>query len=387
MDSVKQLSKPNPSQHRLGDCLLAEGLLNTQQLDEAIEYQCIYGGKLGTSLIELALLTEEQLAKVLSQQLKLHYIKPELLMDVPESLLSLVPREVALKNKIVPYHEDGKKLYVAMNDVTNLSNIDDLSFQLDHVIVPLAIPEIRLMVALQKHYGLILSPRFATLASQINRRKQSARKKTRHPDEKSKSTTSEILTENNKPWPLLGDEGYEGEEPTDETYFAGKSSSEKESSIDFLQQLADAKSRDDIAAAIIGYLKKDFPSCALLMVRANMATGWLAGSHKTSQNFEQITIQMHDSSVFNLVAANGFYHLGPITNSSQNQKVFDYFKSSPPINALVIPLKVKDRLVSILYIQGAIEDLESRLIEIQNIVNKAEMSFRLLILRNKILIS
>ena len=387
MDSVKQQSKPNPSQRRLGDCLLAEGLLNTQQLDEAIEYQCIYGGKLGTSLIELALMTEEQLAKVLSQQLKLHYIKPELLMEVPVSLLSLIPKEIALKNKIVPYREDGKKLYVAMNDVTDLSTIDDLSFQLDHVIIPLAIPEIRLMLALKKHYGLILSPRFETLASQINRRKLAARKKTRLPDKKSKPAVSESLIEDNKLWPLLGDEEYAGEEPTDEAYFAGKPPTGKNNSVNLLQQLADAKGRDDIAVAIINYLKKDFPDCALLMVRGNMATGWLAGSNKTSQNFEQITIQMRDSSVFNLVATNDSHHLGPITNSSQNQKVLDYFKSWPPINALVIPLKVKDRLVSILYIQGALEELKNRLVGIQNIVDKAEMSFKLLILRNKILIS
>ncbi|WP_321391692.1 hypothetical protein [uncultured Desulfuromusa sp.] len=387
MDSVELRTKQNPSKHRLGDCLLAEGLLNRQQLDEAIEYQCIYGGKLGTSLIELALITEEQLSRVLSRELKLHYIKPELLMEVATPILKLIPKEIALKHKIVPYHKDGKKLYVAMKDITDLAHIDNLSFQLDHVIIPLAIPEVRLMLALKKHYGLILSPRFETLAGQINMRNLAAQKSKHPPETKTQCQINHPDMEENQPWPLLGDEEYEGEEATDESYFAGMSSTETRAPVNLRQKLADAKGREDIAAAIITYLKNDFPDSALLMVRGNLATGWLSGSHRTAQNFEQITIQMQESSVFNMVATSHSYYLGPVTDSLQNQKILNYFNSSPPVDALVFPLKVKDRLVSILYIQGRYEDLQNHLPEIKSLVTKAEMSFKLLILRNKILMS
>ena len=387
MDSVELRTKQNPSKHRLGDSLLAEGLLNRQQLDEAIEYQCIYGGKLGTSLIELALITEEQLSRVLSRELKLHYIKPELLMEVATPILKLIPKEIALKHKIVPYHKDGKKLYVAMKDITDLAHIDNLSFQLDHVIIPLAIPEVRLMLALKKHYGLILSPRFETLAGQINMRNLAAQKSKHPPETKTQCQINHPDMEENQPWPLLGDEEYEGEEATDESYFAGMSSTETRDPVNLRQKLADAKGREDIAAAIITYLKNDFPDSALLMVRGNLATGWLSGSHRTAQNFEQITIQMQESSVFNMVATSRSYYLGPVTDSLQNQKILNYFNSSPPVDALVFPLKVKDRLVSILYIQGRYEDLQNHLPEVKSLVTKAEMSFKLLILRNKILMS
>ena len=94
---------------------------------------------------------------------------------------------------------------------------------------------------------------------------------------------------------------------------------------------------------------------------------------------------MLENSVFNLVATSHSHYLGPVTDSLQNRKMLDYFGSRPPVEALVLPLLVRDRLVSLLYIQGQFEDLERRVIEIQNIVAKAEMSFKLLILRNKIL--
>lgn len=392
MSSTELQSKSHLPQRRLGEHLLAEGLLNAEQLVEAIEYQCIYGGKLGTSLIELGLITEDQLANVLSRQLKLHYIKPELLMNVTAGIISLIAKEVALKHQIIPYHKEGKKLYVAMNEASNLANIDKLSFQLDFIIIPLAIPEIRLMLALKKHYGMPLSPRYETLAVQMKRRVLAAKKKNPKQQPADKTEAKPVETpkletqvEGNKPWPLLGEENYPGEKPTDESYFAGKSAATEENPVNLPQQLADAKERDDISGAMINYLRKDFPDCALLMVRSGLASGWLAANNKTSKKFELINIPLLENSVFNLVATSHAYYLGPVTDSLQNRKLLDYFGTRPPVDALVLPLMVRDRLVSILYIQGQCEALERRVIEIQNIVAKAEMSFKLLILRNKIL--
>ncbi len=386
MSSANHPSGVNSSPRRLGECLQAAGLLNAKQLNEAIEYQCIYGGKLGTSLIELGLLDEDQIAKTLSQQLQLHYIKSELLMDVPAPVLALIPRETALKYQVVPYREDGKKLFVAMNEVSNLTAIDDLSFQLDHIIIPLAIPEVRLMLALQRHYGMLLSPRFETLAKQMKRRNLAAQKKTakKQPSEKEESMHGEPA-ESVTAWPLLGDENYPGEEPDDAQYFAGKSAATGEHSVSLLQQLAEAKERDDIAAAIINYLKPDFPDCALWMVRSDTVTGWLAANNNSAQIFAHINIPIQENSVFNLVATNHSHYLGPVSDSLHNHKILDYFSSKPPVNALVIPLMVRNRLVSILYVQGQLEDLERRQVEIQTIVAKAEMSFQILIMRNKIL--
>ena len=55
-----------------GEEEVVDGEDASSEVDEAIEYQCIYGGRLGTSLIELGLINEEHLAQILSKQLKLH---------------------------------------------------------------------------------------------------------------------------------------------------------------------------------------------------------------------------------------------------------------------------------------------------------------------------
>lgn len=390
MNLPKDLPVQKSSQRPLGELLRAARLLDSKQLNEAIEYQCIYGGKLGTSLIELGLIDEDQLAKALSKQLKRHYIKPKLLMKVSPSVLNLIPAETALKYQVVPYHKDGQRLYVGLNETDNRSCIDELSSLLDCTIVPLAIPEIRLMLALKKHYNMQIPPRYETIAGQMNRRMQAAQKiapkqqKTKtqiSPGAEAEPSLSDVSA-----WPLLGDTPYPPEEEEPEDHYYEISAQKKETdTASLLQKLANPQDREDIAKAIIAHLKTSYPECALLMVRKDAATGWLAAVENGIKRFEHIDISLKDNSVFGLVAASSNIYLGPMPDSRENHIILDFFSTKLPQDVLVMPITVQKRLVSFLYIQGKLEALEKQLTELQNIVEKAEMSFKLLILKNKIL--
>ena len=394
MNLPNDLPVQKSSQRPLGELLRAARLLDSKQLSEAIEYQCIYGGKLGTSLIELGLIDENQLAKALSKQLKRHYIKPKLLMNVPSSVLKLIPAETALKYQVVPYHKDGQKLYVGLNETDNRSCIDELSSLLDCTIVPLAIPEIRLMLALKKHYNMQISLRYETIAGQMNRRMKAAEKisprQQRQKTKRQRSPRAELDTEPSltdaSAWPLLGDTLYPPEEEEQENHYDDRSAQKKETgTASLFQKLANPQDREDIARAIIAHLKIDYPECALLMVRKDTATGWLASGENGIEKFEHIDISLKNNSVFGLVAASSSYYLGPMLDSRENHIILDFFSTKRPQDVLVMPITVQQRLVSFLYIQGNLEALEKQLTELQNIVDKAEMSFKLLILKNKIL--
>ena len=62
---------------RLGEALVQEGLINNQQLSKALERQVIYGGRLGTNLIELGLLTEESLVRFMAKVFGVPYADPK----------------------------------------------------------------------------------------------------------------------------------------------------------------------------------------------------------------------------------------------------------------------------------------------------------------------
>ena len=59
---------------RLGDALIQEGLINEEQLQQALALQKKSGKRLGTVLVEMHLVTEQDIVQILSKQLKIPFI-------------------------------------------------------------------------------------------------------------------------------------------------------------------------------------------------------------------------------------------------------------------------------------------------------------------------
>lgn len=388
--SSQQTYNETAARPRLGDILIKQDLLNRSQLEEAIEYQSIYGGRLGTSLIELGLVDEYQMAKALSRQLKIRHIKPHALMKVPKEIINLVSSRLALKHKLVPYHKKGRKLYVAINDVCDLGQLDSLSFQLNHIVIPLVVPEVRLLLALKKYYGMMLTPRYETIAAQLNRRHQ-AQLKSKQSDSKNQTTKPAVETQqpstDGASWPLLGDKL---DEPDDliqyEVEAKTESGSDQQQSLaETCRRLAEATDRDDIGRAVLDSLEQDFPHSALFVVREQIANGWMISGRTESDDFNQRQIDLSEDSVLQTVTDSMVFYLGGLTDTPTNRCLVGLFGTNLPQSTLAIPISVKNRLVGLLYVQGTLLQLEKKLVEIQQIVGKAEMAFRILILKNKIL--
>ncbi|MCK4690548.1 MAG: hypothetical protein KAT20_01990, partial [Desulfuromonadales bacterium] len=100
---------------------------------------------------------------------------------------------------------------------------------------------------------------------------------------------------------------------------------------------------------------------------------------------DQLSIPLNGNSIFSQVVESRSHYLGPVIETPDNRTLLQRFNAKPTQNALIIPLLVRDRLISILYLQDNLEQLELRFAEVQNIARKTEMSFTLLILKNKIL--
>ena len=147
---------------RIGELLVAEGLLDKKQLDEALTAQQIYGGRLGTVLVEHGFVHEDDVARLLARQLGVPVAGREDLMDVPQEIVSLVPQPLAAKFGIVPYrfNEVRNRVTVAMADPTNLQRGDEIQFALGRSAEFTACAEIVLARALEKYYGIARAMRF-----------------------------------------------------------------------------------------------------------------------------------------------------------------------------------------------------------------------------------
>lgn len=121
----------DPVRKRLGEMLVEAGVLDGRQLQEALAYQRRWGGKLGQVAVGLELATEQQVISALAARLACPTVNLATLEPGPEleAALQVVPGDVALRHKILPFRLDPTFLAVAMADPSNVVVIDELAFR------------------------------------------------------------------------------------------------------------------------------------------------------------------------------------------------------------------------------------------------------------------
>jgi serine/threonine protein kinase len=106
----------------LGRLLVSSGLVTQEALDEVVAFQKSDGRRLGELLVEKGVVHPHQLAQFLSHHLACPWVSLERI-EVTREAAKVLPREIALKHRMVPVHLRTAKgqtaLYVAMDDPTD----------------------------------------------------------------------------------------------------------------------------------------------------------------------------------------------------------------------------------------------------------------------------
>lgn len=137
--------------NRLGELLVRNELINDQQLHDALEDQKSQGGRLGSSLIKLGFVKEEELSAFLSKQ----YGVPSINLsefEIDADVIRQIPPEVAQKYQIVPVNRAGSTLIVAMNDPSNIFAIDDIKFMTGFNVEVVVATESSIKTAIDQYY-------------------------------------------------------------------------------------------------------------------------------------------------------------------------------------------------------------------------------------------
>lgn len=110
---------------RLGDILVAQGLLTNEQLEEALVEQRMRNQKLGTLLIHKHLITEAQLFSVLELQFGISYVDLSTFYIEPR-IPKLINESLANKHQAIPIAFQNNRLVVAMADPLDMIAKDDI---------------------------------------------------------------------------------------------------------------------------------------------------------------------------------------------------------------------------------------------------------------------
>ncbi len=150
----------------LGELLLREKLINTDQLKSAVDYEKKNKIAVGSALVTLGFISEEDMAQALSRQLGYPYIDLSQFEVYPD-VINLIPVDIAKKHMIMPIHRIRSFLTMAMVDPTDLDVIENVRFRTSLSIQPVISSESGIMDAINKYYGASDSVRVKEIIEEI----------------------------------------------------------------------------------------------------------------------------------------------------------------------------------------------------------------------------
>lgn len=114
---------------RLGEILVEQGLINSNQLKDALKRQAQVGGHLGSILVEMGIITMDNLLNFLSQQLGIPAVNL-LKFDISSNTLKSMPLEKIKSMKVLPISTDENSITLAMVNPRDMLSIRDIVFSL-----------------------------------------------------------------------------------------------------------------------------------------------------------------------------------------------------------------------------------------------------------------
>jgi len=137
---------------RIGELLVKENLLSSEQLLKAREEAASKGRRLGAQITELGFMDENELTDFVAKQYGVPSIDLSDFQIEPE-VVALVPMDVATKHNVVPVNRAGSTLILATADPSNIFALDDIKFLTGYNIQPVVASEEAIRNAIDVYYA------------------------------------------------------------------------------------------------------------------------------------------------------------------------------------------------------------------------------------------
>ena len=136
---------------RLGDILLQENLIDQQTLEQASEIQKKSGDKFGRILINMGVVDENVLLRLLAKQLEIPYIDLNF-FEIDQSVATLLPETYARRYRTVALERQHGHLLVGMADPQDINAFDAIGKILKQPITRAVVSEDALLALLDRLY-------------------------------------------------------------------------------------------------------------------------------------------------------------------------------------------------------------------------------------------
>jgi Type II secretion system (T2SS), protein E, N-terminal domain len=410
--------------NKLGQLLAARGWITVQQLNRALQNQGVVGGRVGTCLLEMEAISEENLLKGLSEHMGVPAVSMDDLRGIPDEVLGLIPDKIARRCRAVPFRVVGSRLDVAMVDPRNLAALDEIAFASSKRINVHVANELRILEALERYYRDEMPSRLSLLVERLNRaryfwerdkpvepepppglgdidlaplgpqleagpprRARVPAKPTAappapvlkapaappppppaapvavaeapaRPAPPRRSIQTVTMTEEERaalavrpkpdarpPAPAAAAEA-PPEKPTPASLPSPDSAAEVEAA------LAKTFDREEVARLVLGFVARSYSRAALFQVGKERISAWMGQGEMDIPIFQKFSVGFDQPSLFLNLRQGSSMYIGPLPPMPAHRELARAWGGELPHDCILLPVRIKDRAVAILYADG-----------------------------------
>ena len=146
---------------RIGELLIAEGLVTPEHIDAALRSQMVHGGRLGTNLVEQFRFPLDRLAEALARQHDMPAATQRHFERCDAEVQALLDPAIAAEWHAVPMGRfEDQSIAVAVTDPLPPEGVEVLELALGASVIPAIAPELRVLYFLERIYGVQRLNRF-----------------------------------------------------------------------------------------------------------------------------------------------------------------------------------------------------------------------------------
>ena len=409
---------------KLGQLLVARGWITVQQLNRALQTQQVVGGRLGTCLIEMDAISEDNLMKGLAEQHGVPAVSLDDLRGIPDEVLALLPDKLARRCRAVPFRVVGTRLDVAMLEPRNLALQDEIAFASGKRVMVHVANEVRIVEALERYYREESSSRYSMLVERLNRARYfwERDKQPEPPRPEDELTRLPPLPVSRpvgvrpapapaapapapapRPAPVpaakaapsapsapqappVKSEVPPAPAPRRPTIQTVSMTAEERAALSAATQpvpaapaspaspapaaspalpavasidevdaaFARTHDREEVARIALGFLARAYRRAALFQVAKDKVSAWMGQGELDLPIFQKFSIGFDQPSLFLNLRNGSSLHMGPLPPMPVHRELARAWGGELPRDCVALPVRIKDRLVAVLYADGGL---------------------------------
>jgi hypothetical protein len=376
---------------KLGTLLLRNAAIGLTQLEAALRNQVLYGGRLGTNLVELGYIDLELLSAYLAELSGFPIATPTLLDQADAALLDKLGADDAHRLRAIPlgYLGEGTgTVAVGFVDPTDRGAVEQVAERLGANVTPYVVPELRALYYLEKLFGL---PRLARFV-RSGRAGDARTRQGTAPPTRGDNGNGEVADERRRTQPAMGmvmPPSFTLEPRRRRATSQAPLTGALPFAIGFgaaCERIDTASNRDQIADTFAAYAQGRCDALVVFLIRDGNALGWrsyVASPGALRRPIEELSLPLGGASSLQSAHDAGQPFVGPPPSAARpvEKQLWAALGTQPePLAVLVIPVLVKQRAVNLVYAHITSSPPPSQIVtELGDLALRAQASYLRLI--------